>query len=186
MDLWPDTENCGLRMRRECQERFPRKRLQRKPLVIDPGMHNGMSGSLTRGVGENVPGIPGACATHIFTYLARGPLHKTIICQTAAAHDGMLVQYVYFGFRWRIGTGQAINYYLISWWHGSSMHIRVTQPQWYSWGWVTDICDLEQIVVYFCQVFWCPQYYSQTRLTINVVEKIPGVLSLVWFDWLIF
>ena len=50
---------------------FPRRRLQRKPLVSDPGMHHGtcvthvpwcMSGSLTRGGEENVPGIPGACA----------------------------------------------------------------------------------------------------------------------------
>ena len=48
--------------------------LQRKPLVSDPGMHHGtcmmhvpwcMSGSLTRGGGENVPGIPGACAPAI-------------------------------------------------------------------------------------------------------------------------
>ena len=53
---------------------FPRRRLQRKPLVSDPGMHHGtcvthvpwcMSGSLTRGGGENVPGIPGACAPAI-------------------------------------------------------------------------------------------------------------------------
>ena len=60
-----------------------RHRLQRKPLVSDPGMHHGtcvthvpwcMLGSLTRGGGENVPGIPGAYATHNFTYLARGPL----------------------------------------------------------------------------------------------------------------
>ena len=51
--------------------------------VSDPGMQHGtcvthvpwcMSGSLTRGGGENVPGIPGACATRNFTYLARGPL----------------------------------------------------------------------------------------------------------------
>ena len=50
---------------------FPRGLLQRKPLVSDPGMHHGtcvthvpwcMSGSLTRGGGENVPGIPGARA----------------------------------------------------------------------------------------------------------------------------
>ena len=27
MDLLPDAENCGLRMRRECRERFPRHRL---------------------------------------------------------------------------------------------------------------------------------------------------------------
>ena len=32
-----------------------------------------MSGSLTRGGGENVPGIPGAWATRNFTYLVIGP-----------------------------------------------------------------------------------------------------------------
>ena len=41
MGLFPDTQNRGLRMRRECRERFPRHRLQRKPLVNDPGMHHG-------------------------------------------------------------------------------------------------------------------------------------------------
>ena len=58
MGLLPDTWNCGLRMRRECRERFPRHQLQRKPLISNPGMHRGtclthvpwcMSGSLTRG-----------------------------------------------------------------------------------------------------------------------------------------
>ena len=67
-------------MRPECRERFPRHLLQRKPLVNDPGMHHGtcvthvpwcMSGSLTRGGGENVPGISGACATRHFRYLIR-------------------------------------------------------------------------------------------------------------------
>ena len=61
---------------------FPRHPLQKKPLLGDPGMHLGtcvthlpwcMSGSLTRGGEENVTGIPGACATRNFTYLARGP-----------------------------------------------------------------------------------------------------------------
>ena len=79
MGLLPIKQNCRLRMRRE---RFPRHRIQRKPVVTDPGMHHGtcvthmpwcMSGSLTRGGGENVPGIPGACATRNFTYLVRGP-----------------------------------------------------------------------------------------------------------------
>ena len=65
---------------------FPRRRFQRKPLVSDPGMHHGtcvthvpwcMSGSLTCGDGENVPGIPGACAPAIFTYLARGQWVET-------------------------------------------------------------------------------------------------------------
>ena len=32
-----------------------------------------MSGSLTRGGGKNVPGIPGACTTRKFNYPARGP-----------------------------------------------------------------------------------------------------------------
>ena len=62
MGLLPDTQNCGLRMRRECRERFPHLRFQRKPLVSEPAMHNGtcvnhvpwcMSGSLTNGGGEN-------------------------------------------------------------------------------------------------------------------------------------
>ena len=82
MGFLPDTQNFALRMRRECRERFPRCRLQRKPLVCNPGMHHGtcvthvpwcMSGSLTSGGGENVPGIPGACATRNFAYLVRGP-----------------------------------------------------------------------------------------------------------------
>ena len=68
-------------MRRECWERFP-YRLQRKPLVSDPGIYHGtcvthvlwcMSWSLTRGGGVNVPGIPGAYATRKFTYLEIGP-----------------------------------------------------------------------------------------------------------------
>ena len=84
MGLLPDTQNCGLRMRQECRERFPRQRVQRKPRVSDPDMHHGtclthvpwcMSGSLTRGGGVNVPGIPGACATRNFAYLVRGPYH---------------------------------------------------------------------------------------------------------------
>ena len=67
---------------------FPRDRLQRKLLVSDPEMHHGtcvthvpwcMSGSLNRGGGENVPDIPGACATRNITYLARGICRGWII-----------------------------------------------------------------------------------------------------------
>ena len=62
---------------------FPRHRLQTKPLLRDPGMHHDtcvthvpwcMSGSLTRGGEENVPSVPGACATRIFTYLGKRPI----------------------------------------------------------------------------------------------------------------
>ena len=82
MGLLPDTQNCGLRMRHECRKRFPHHRLQRKPLVNDPGMHHCtcvthvpwcMSRLLTRCGGENVPGLPGAFATLNFGYLERGP-----------------------------------------------------------------------------------------------------------------
>ena len=41
MGLLPETQNCGLRMRRECRERFPRHLLQRKALVSDTGMRRG-------------------------------------------------------------------------------------------------------------------------------------------------
>ena len=84
MDLLSNTLNCGLCMRRECQERFTRHQLQRKPLVSDPGMHQStcvthvpwcMSGSLTCGGGENVPGT---CATRYFTYLIRDPCQANI------------------------------------------------------------------------------------------------------------
>ena len=69
-------------MCRQCRKRFPHHRLQRKPLVSDPGMHHGtcvthvplcMSGSIIRDGGENIPGIPGACATSNFTCMARDP-----------------------------------------------------------------------------------------------------------------
>ena len=82
MGLLPDTQNCGLRMCRECRERFPRHRLRWKSPVSDPDMHHStcvthvpwcMPGSLNRIGGENVPGIPGACTTRNFTYLVRGP-----------------------------------------------------------------------------------------------------------------
>ena len=85
-------------MRRECRGRFPRQRPQGKPLVCDPGMHNGrcvthvpwcMSWSLTRGGGGHVPGIPGAYAILNFTYLAGGPYLcvnmeklKHVLCST--------------------------------------------------------------------------------------------------------
>ena len=76
-------------MRRECRERFPSHRLQNKPLVNDPGMHHGtcvthvpccMPGSLTRGGGENLPGIPGACATRNFRYFEAHAVCNCSLC----------------------------------------------------------------------------------------------------------
>ena len=75
-------------MRHECRDRFPTRK------VSDPDIHQGtcvmhvpwwMPGSLTSSFlwsrcGENVPGIPGACATRNFTYLVRGPWSTTHFC----------------------------------------------------------------------------------------------------------
>ena len=49
-------------MRRESQEHFRRRQLQREPLVRVTHVPWCMSGSLTRGSDENVPGIPDTCA----------------------------------------------------------------------------------------------------------------------------
>ena len=70
-------------MRRECRDCVARNRELAIPSCITPRAWRVwwcMLGSLTRGGsfevggGENVPDIPGACATHNFTYLVRGPL----------------------------------------------------------------------------------------------------------------
>ena len=51
MGLLPDTQNCGLRMRRECRERFPRHRGLAIPACITARASRAwcMSGSLTSG-----------------------------------------------------------------------------------------------------------------------------------------
>ena len=46
-----------------------------------------MVGSLSRGGGENVPGIPGAWATRNFTYLARGPWDHRELCWMMCTDD---------------------------------------------------------------------------------------------------
>ena len=61
-------------MHRECRERFPCHRLQRKPIVNEPGMHHDTCGGREKG-----PGIPGTCATRNFRYMARGPCETTIM-----------------------------------------------------------------------------------------------------------
>ena len=72
--MWFELHGPLTGIRRECREHFPRRLLQRKPLVSDPGMHHGtcvthvpwcMSWSLTRSGAENVPGIPSACVPAI-------------------------------------------------------------------------------------------------------------------------
>ena len=63
-------------MRRKCWNAFPIQRLQRKPLVSDPGMHHKHMhhARAVMYVGfANPQRIPGAIATRDFAYLGRGP-----------------------------------------------------------------------------------------------------------------
>ena len=114
-------------MHRECRERFPRNRLQRKPLFSDSGMHRGtcgthvpwyMSGSLTHGSGENVPCIPGECATRNFTYMTRGPwlpccqISKVIISYHIVLYR--IVSYRIISYHIIIISYHIISYHIIS------------------------------------------------------------------------
>ena len=61
-------------MRRECWERFLFQPLRvNNPDMMYAGIAN-LRFPLKVGGVENVPGIPGACTTHNFMYLLRGPL----------------------------------------------------------------------------------------------------------------
>ena len=91
MGLLPETQKCGLRMRRECRKLFPRH-----PGLAIPTCTTACASSTCRGVcrdrqlavsfevsgGESVPGIPGAWATRKYVYLVRGPLYLTSIIRS--------------------------------------------------------------------------------------------------------
>ena len=92
MGLLQDTWNCGLRMRRECRERFPRQRGLAIPTCItarawrmcrDACRDRKLAVCFEVGGEENVPGIPRACATRNFAYLVRGPNEACCLAATA-------------------------------------------------------------------------------------------------------
>ena len=87
MGLLPDTQNCGLRMRWEYRERFPRHRIRGKPLVSDHGMHHGtcvthvpwcMSGSLTRGLRGKRSRHSRPLRNPQFYVFGKRPMHKIV------------------------------------------------------------------------------------------------------------
>ena len=84
MGLLPNTSNCGYAYAGNAGNVFPAtagkqsRHASRHVRDARAVMHAGMANSrfpLNSTVGENVPGIPGACATRDFTYLVRGPWH---------------------------------------------------------------------------------------------------------------
>ena len=85
MDLLPDTRNCGCACAGNAGNVFPvtagerSRHASRHVRHARAVMHAGIVNyrfPLKSAAGENVPGIPGACATCNFTYLVRGPCRK--------------------------------------------------------------------------------------------------------------
>ena len=148
-------------MHRECRERFPCHRLQRKPLVSDPGMHHGtcvshvpwcMSGSLTRGGGGNVPGILGACATRNFTYLARGPCwaRYPVLVGCEDSHDDV-IKWKHFPRYWPFVRGihrSPVNTHDKGQWRGALVFSLISA---WAIGWVNnrDAGDLRHYRPYY-------------------------------------
>ena len=82
MGLLPDTQNCGSACAGNAGNVFPvtagerSRHASRHVHHARAVMHAGFANQrfhLKSAAGENVPGIPGACATCNFTYLVRGP-----------------------------------------------------------------------------------------------------------------
>ena len=82
MGLLPDTWNCGCACAGNAGNVFPvtagerSRHASRHVRDARAVMHAGIANyrfPLKSAAGENVPGIPGACATCNFTYLVRGP-----------------------------------------------------------------------------------------------------------------
>ena len=76
---------------------FPHHRLQRKPLVNDPGMHHGtcvtpwcMSGSLTCGGGKTFPEFP-AHAHPQFYVSGKSPIEALVLCSIYSLLTAMLL-----------------------------------------------------------------------------------------------
>ena len=82
MGLLPDTQNCGCACAGNAGNVFPvtagkrsrhaSRHVRHARAVMHAGIAN-LRYPLKSAAGENVPGIPGACATCNFTYLVRGP-----------------------------------------------------------------------------------------------------------------
>ena len=82
MGLLPDTQNCWCACAGNAGNVFPvtagarsrhaSRHVRHARAVMHVGIAN-LRFPLKSAAGENVPGIPGACATRNFTYLVRGP-----------------------------------------------------------------------------------------------------------------
>ena len=95
MGLLPKTNNCGCACAGNAGNVFPAtagkqsRHASRHVRHARAVMHAGIANSrfpLNSAAGENVPGIPGACATRKFTYLIRDPLPSPQVLRYLPAH----------------------------------------------------------------------------------------------------
>ena len=86
---------------------FPRRRLQRKPLVSDPGMHHGtcvthvswcMSGSLTHGGEETFPAFPAHAHPQFYVSGKRPMYHQ--LCVFLQTHRFILYDLTAVSYKW--------------------------------------------------------------------------------------
>ena len=92
MSLLPNTSNCGCACAGNARNGFPAttgkqsRYASRHVRDARAVMHAGIANSrfpFNSAAGENVPGIPGACATRNFTYLVRGPwCGRLLVCSS--------------------------------------------------------------------------------------------------------
>ena len=120
-----------MRMHRECRERFPRHCWLAIPTYItarasrtcrDACRNRKLAVSFEIGGGENVPGIPGACATRNFVYLARGPWRRSDTVLLCLFHCGLVTPYDIVDMDhhwtwWWVAACSAPKHYLTHCWH---------------------------------------------------------------------
>ena len=178
-------------MRRECRERFPRYRLQKKLLVSDPGLHHGtcvkhvpwcMSGSLNRG--ENVPRIPGAFATRDFTYLVRGPWFGAESANIIVM-DTVLSRFKFNGnsaWIWTavVNSSPASAAYMRQ--QTGSAFVQVMQA--ITWAYV-DILSFEPPGTNFCEIWIEIPTFSFTKICLKMSSANVSVILYRgrWVEW---
>ena len=175
MGLLPDTQNCGLRMRRECRERLPRHRGLAIPTCImtrawhtcrDACRDRLLTVSFEVGGGENVSGVPGACATRNFAYLVRGPWQGYIFRITAPVCNPPTTEPRHKWFPEISVSGSLIPYHIYRNPHHNYIIIR-------------DLCTILYLSTKFI-LFWDPMIREYCFYTC-IWTRFWGIPVLCWY-----
>ena len=156
MGLLPDTQICGLPMRREGRERFPRYQLQRKPQVSDPVMHHGtcvthvprcMVRFLTRGGGKRFPAFPTHAQPAILRIWWEAHSNKYPDCKVHKANMGptWVLSAPYWPYElWYLGNSlffliyasighSELAYYSLVIWTMLEVILKMINRRWFPW-----------------------------------------------------